>query len=206
MARDQRRLAAIVSADVAGYSRLMGRDESGTLSALKTHRRRLIDPKIAEYGGRIVKTTGDGLLLEFPSVVDAVRCAVDVQRGMAERNSALPDDRRIEFRVGINVGDIIIDGDDIFGDGVNVAARLQSLAEPGGICTSKVVRDQVQDKLNFTFEDLGEKDVKNIARPLEVYRVEIGADDTSVRARRRARWPRRGLGLWIGGGALVAAV
>src|SRR5499433_3264511 len=124
MLRDQRRLAAIVSADVAGYSRLMGHDESGTLIDLKAHRRELIDPKVAEYGGRIVKTTGDGLLLEFPSVVDAVRCAVDVQRGMAERNAGVPAAEKIEFRIGINVGDIIIDSDDIFGDGVNVAARL----------------------------------------------------------------------------------
>src|SRR5215472_1953595 len=130
MARDQRRLAAIVSADVAGYSRLMGRDESSTLAALKAHRRELIDPKIAEYGGRIVKTTGDGLLLEFPSVVDAIRCAVDTQRGMAERNGGVPTDRRIDFRFGINLGDIIIDGDDIYGDGVNTAARLQALAPP----------------------------------------------------------------------------
>src|SRR5437764_4338878 len=137
MVRDKRRLAAIVSADVAGYSRLMGHDESRTLSALKAHRRELIDPKIAEYGGRIVKTTGDGLLLEFPSVVDAVRCAVDVQRGMAERNGGVAADQRIDFRIGINVGDIIIDGDDIFGDGVNVAARLQMLAEPGGIRASR---------------------------------------------------------------------
>ena len=154
MARDQRRLAAIVSADVAGYFRLMGLDESGTLAALKAHRRELIDPKIAEYGGRIVKTTGDGLLLEFPSVVDAVRCAVDVQRGMAERNAGVPPEQRIEFRIGINVGDIIIDGEDIFGDGVNVAARLQTLAEPGGICVSKVVRDQVLDKLTQRERDV----------------------------------------------------
>src|SRR5262249_59807319 len=133
MARDQRRLAAIISADVAGYSRLMGRDDSGTLAALKAHRRELIDPKIAEYGGRIVKTTGDGLLLEFPSVVDAVRCAVDVQRGLAERNAGVIADQRIEFRIGVNIGDIIIDGDDIFGDGVNVAARLQALAQPAEI-------------------------------------------------------------------------
>ena len=143
---------------------------------LKAHRSELIDPKIAEYGGRIVKTTGDGLLLEFPSVVDAVNCAVDVQRGMAERNADVPVERRITFRIGINVGDIIIDGDDIFGDGVNVAARLQTLSEPGGICVSKVVRDQVQDKLNFAFEDLGAQQVKNIARPIEVYRVELGAE------------------------------
>ena len=155
MTRDHRRLAAIVSADVVGYSLLMGRDESATLSALKAHRRELIDPKIAEYDGRIVKTTGDGLLLEFASVVDAVRCAVDVQRGMAERNAGVATDKRIEFRIGINVGDIIIDDGDIFGDGVNVAARLETLAEPGGICVSRAVRDQVVDKLGFAFEDLG---------------------------------------------------
>jgi adenylate cyclase len=171
MARDQRRLAAIVSADVAGYSRLMGHDEGRTLAALKAHRRELIDPKIAEYGGRIVKTTGDGLLLEFPSVVDAVRCAVDVQRGMAERNAGVAADQRIDFRIGINVGDIIIDGDDIFGDGVNVAARLQGLADPGGICVSRVVRDQVLDKLGFAFDDLGPREVKNIERPVEVFRI-----------------------------------
>src|SRR5881396_396349 len=169
MTRDLRRLAAIVSADVVGYSLLMGRDDSATLAGLKAHRQELIDPKIAEYGGRIVKTTGDGLLLEFPSVVDAVRCAVDVQRGMAERNVEVPPEQRIEFRIGINVGDIIID------DGVNVAARLQTLAEPGGICVSRVVRDQVLEKLSFTFEDLGPQDVKNIARPVEVYRVDLGS-------------------------------
>ena len=152
MARDQRRLAAIVSADVAGYSRLMGADESRTLAALKAHRHELFDPKISEYGGRIVKTTGDGLLLEFPSVVEAVRCAVDVQRGIVARNAEVPADQKIEFRIGINVGDIIIDGEDIYGDGVNVAARLQALAEPGEICVSKAVRDQVLDKLSFGFE------------------------------------------------------
>src|SRR6266536_642319 len=137
LTRDQRRLAAIISADVVGYSRLMGRDESGTLAGLKAHRAELIDPKISEYDGRIVKTTGDGLLLEFPSVVDAVRCAVDMQRGMAERNAGIPSERRLDFRMGINTGDIIIDSDDIFGDGVNVAARLQALAEPGGLCVSR---------------------------------------------------------------------
>jgi class 3 adenylate cyclase/tetratricopeptide (TPR) repeat protein len=166
-------LAAIVSADVVGYSLLMGRDESATLAALKAHRRELIDPKIAEYSGRIVKTTGDGLLLEFASVVDAVRCSVDIQRGMAERNAGVPADRLIQFRIGINVGDIIIDDDDIFGDGVNVAARLQTLAEPGGICVSRGVRDQVLDKLNFAFDDLGAQEVKNIVRPVEVYRVAL---------------------------------
>src|SRR6476661_6789990 len=174
MVRDQRRLAAIISADVAGYSRLMGRDDSDTLARLKAHRRGLIDPKIAEYGGRIVKGTGDGLLLEFPSVVDAVRCAVDVQRGMAERNEGVAPDKRLLFRICINVGDIIFDGDDIFGDGVNVAARLEALAEPGGICVSRVVRDQVLDKLSFTFEDLGAQEVKNIVLPVEVYRVDLG--------------------------------
>ena len=190
MMRDQRRLAAIVSADVAGYSRLMGRDDSDTLARLKAHRRELIDPKIAEYGGRIVKTTGDGLLLEFPSIVDAVRCAVDVQRGMAERNATVPPEQRIEFRIGINVGDIIIDGDDIFGDGVNVAARVQTLAEPGGICTSKVVRDQVLDKLSFAFEDLGAQQVKNIARPVEVYRVDLGSGSLPPPSSGFRRWQR----------------
>ena len=191
MTRDQRRLAAIVSADVAGYSRLMGRDDSATLAALKAHRRELIDPKIAEYGGRIVKTTGDGLLLEFPSVVEAVRCAVDVQRGMAERNAGVVLDQRIEFRVGVNVGDIIIDGDDIYGDGVNVAARLQALAEPGEICVSKAVRDQVLDKLSFGFEELGAQQVKNIVRPVEVYRVRDSPADAAVGRLQSARSSKR---------------
>jgi adenylate cyclase len=166
-----RRLTAILAADVAGYSRLMGADEEGTHERLKAHRQVLVDPKIAEHHGRMVKTTGDGVLVEFPSVVDAVRCAVDVQRGMVERNSAIPPEDRIEFRVGINLGDIIAEGEDIFGDGVNVAARLEALAEPGGICVSRVVRDQVRDRLDYTFEDLGEQQVKNIARPVRVYRV-----------------------------------
>ena len=169
--RVERRLAAILAADVAGYSRLMGADEEGTLAALKAIRRELADPRIAEHRGRIVKTTGDGLLVEFASVVDAVRCAVEVQREMAERNADVPAETRIEFRIGINLGDIIIDDDDIFGDGVNVAARLEALAEPGGICVSRVVRDQVRDKLDFAFEDMGEQQVKNIARPVRVFRV-----------------------------------
>jgi TolB-like protein/Flp pilus assembly protein TadD len=147
----------------------MGEDEEGTLAALKALRRELADPKIKEHRGRIVKTTGDGLLLEFASVVDAVRCAVEVQREMAERNADVPLDRRLELRMGINVGDIIKDGRDIYGDGVNVAARLEGLAEPGGICVSRVVRDQVRDKLDFSFEDMGEQSVKNIARPVRVY-------------------------------------
>src|SRR6516165_3924756 len=169
--RVERRLAAILAADVAGYSRLMGEDEEGTLAALKAIRRELADPKIKEHHGRIVKTTGDGLLLEFASVVDAVRCAVEVQRELAERNADVPPDRRIELRMGINLGDIIKDGRDIYGDGVNVAARLEALAEPGGICVSRVVRDQVRDKLDFAFEDMGEQQVKNIVRPVRVHRV-----------------------------------
>ena len=148
--RVERKLAAILAADVAGYSRLMGADEEGTLARLKTLRRELADPKIKEHRGRIVKTTGDGLLIEFASVVDAVRCAVEVQREMAERNADVPSDRRIEFRMGINLGDIMKDGRDIYGDGVNVAARLEALAEPGGICVSRVVRVQVRDKLAFS--------------------------------------------------------
>jgi TolB-like protein/class 3 adenylate cyclase/Flp pilus assembly protein TadD len=169
-----RRLAAILAADVAGYSRLMGEDEEGTLAALKAIRRELSDPKVKEHRGRIVKTTGDGLLVEFASVVDAVRCAVEVQRAMAERNADVPPDRRIELRMGINLGDIIKDGRDIYGDGVNVAARLEALAEPGGICVSRVVRDQVRDKLDFSFEDMGERQVKNITRPVRVHRVVLG--------------------------------
>ena len=176
-----RRLAAILAADVVGYSRLMGADEEGTLAELKAIRREVADPKIKEHRGRIVKTTGDGLLLEFASVVDAVRCAVEVQREMGERNAELPPDHRIEFRMGINLGDIIKDGRDIYGDGVNVAARLEALAEPGGICVSRVVRDQVRDKLDFAFEDLGEQQVKNIARPIRAYRVMTAPGPAPVR-------------------------
>jgi TolB-like protein/class 3 adenylate cyclase len=174
--RVERRLAAILAADVAGYSRLMGEDEEGTLAALKAIRRELADPKIKEHRGRIVKTTGDGLLVEFASVVDAVRCAVEVQREMALRNAAIPRAQRIELRMGINLGDIIKDGRDIYGDGVNIAARLEGLAEPGGICVSRVVRDQVRDKLDFAFEDAGEQRVKNIARPIRVHRLLISED------------------------------
>jgi adenylate cyclase len=173
-----RRLAAILAADVAGYSRLMGADEEGTLERLKAHRRQLIDPKIAEHRGRIVKTTGDGLLAEFPSVVDAMRCAAEVQRGMIDREPEATDERRIRLRIGINLGDIIAEGDDIFGDGVNVAARLEALAEPGGICVSRTVRDHIRDKLPYPFDDRGEQSVKNIARPVRVYalRPEVVAD------------------------------
>src|SRR5260370_20545496 len=164
-----RRLAAILAADVAGYSRLMGADEEGTHERLKAHRRELVDPKINEHSGRIVKTTGDGMLVEFPSVVDAVRCAAEVQRAMIDREAGLPEDRRIRFRIGINLGDVIVEDDDIFGDGVNVAARLEALADPGGLCISRMVRDQIRDKLAYDFEDLGEQSVKNIARPIRVY-------------------------------------
>jgi adenylate cyclase len=172
-ARVDRRLAAILAVDIAGYSRLMGGDEEGTLRQLKEHRKELIDPKITEHRGRIVKTSGDGMLVEFVSVVDAVRCAVDVQRGMIERNAKLPVESRIQFRVGINVGDIISDDNDIYGDGVNVAARLEALAEPGGICVSRNVHDQVRDKLSFSFEDIGEQVFKNIARSVGVHRVSL---------------------------------
>jgi len=164
-----RRLAAILAADVAGYSRLMGVDEEGTHERLKAHRRELVDPKISEHSGRIVKTTGDGILGEFASVVDAVRCAAELQRAMIDREAEIPDDRRIKFRIGINLGDVIVEDGDIFGDGVNVAARLEALAEPGGICISRMVRDQIRDKLAYAFQDLGEQSVKNIARPVRVY-------------------------------------
>jgi TolB-like protein/class 3 adenylate cyclase len=176
-----RRLSAILAADVAGYSRLMGADEEGTHESLKAHLRELVDPKINQHRGRTVKNTGDGLLAEFPSVVDAVRCAVEIQRGMAEHHAETPEDKRIAFRIGVNLGDIIAEDDDIFGDGVNVAARLEALAEPGGICISRVVRDQVRDRLDYGFEDLGEQQVKNIARPVRVYRVRnIAAANTSL--------------------------
>jgi adenylate cyclase len=168
----ERRLAAILAADVAGYSRLMGADEEGTLERLKAHRRELVDPKIKEHRGRIVKTTGDGMLVEFPSVVDAVRCAVEVQRVMLERNADVPEDKRITFRIGVNLGDVIIDGDDIYGDGVNIAARLEALAEPGGICVARTVRNQIRDKLPYPFEDMGEQSVKNIVRPVRTSAID----------------------------------
>jgi len=173
--RVERRLVAILAVDVSGYSRLMGQDEEGTLAALRAVRRELGDPKIAEHQGRIVKTTGDGLLVEFASVVDAVRCAVEVQREMLARNAAVPAQRRIEFRMGINVGDIIIEDGDIFGNGVNIAARLEALAEPGGICLSAAAHEQVRDHLDLAFHDLGEKQVKNIIRPLRIYGIALGA-------------------------------
>jgi TolB-like protein/class 3 adenylate cyclase len=173
-----RRLAAILTADVVGYSRLMGADEEGTHERLKAHLAELVDPKIGEHHGRVVKNTGDGVLAEFPSIVDAVRCAAEVQRGMLDREPGVPSERRIRLCIGINLGDVIADADDIFGDGVNVAARLEALAEPGGICVSGVVHDQIRDKLPYPLEDRGEQNVKNIARAVRVYalRPEIIAD------------------------------
>ncbi len=173
MARENidRRLAAILSADVVGYSRLMGTDETGTLSALQVHRAELIDPTIAEHNGRIVKLMGDGLLVEFASAIDAVECAVAIQQGMAVRNAKVPDDRLIAFRIGINLGDVIIEGDDIYGDGVNVAARLQELAEPGGVYISGTVFEHVDGKVDEKFADMGNQQVKNIAKLVRVYSV-----------------------------------
>ncbi|MGY3693118.1 class 3 adenylate cyclase/TolB-like protein [Bradyrhizobium sp. USDA 3240] len=170
----ERRLAAVLAADMVGFSRLMEADETGTLARLKTHRIELIDPAITKNRGRIIKTTGDGLLVEFHSVVDAVLCAAEVQRRMAKRNTDVAPARWMQFRIGINLGDVIVDGADIFGDGVNVASRLEVLAEPGGICISGAVRDQVGDRLeDLSFEDLGDQTVKNIARPIRVFRIHL---------------------------------
>ena len=171
----QRRLAAILAADAVGYSRLMGEDETGTLSALNVNREELIEPKIVEHEGRIVKLMGDGLLAEFPSAVKAVQCAVEIQRALGEQNADVPKSKRIAYRIGINIGDIIVEGDDIYGDGVNVAARLEQLAEPGKVCVAGAARDQVFDKVDFALDDLGEVEVKNIARPIRIYRVSVGS-------------------------------
>ena len=171
-ARVERRLAAILAGDVAGYSRMMGADEEGTLLRLNTHRREFLEPKIAEHRGRIVKRTGDGVLIEFASAVDATRCAVEIQCDMAERNSSVPEDKRIELRIGIHIGDVIIEDGDIFGDGVNIAARLESSAEPGGICISDDVYRQVYGKLDASFQDAGEHELKNIARPVRIYQLQ----------------------------------
>ena len=169
-----RRLAAILAADVVGYSRLMGSDEEGTHERFKAHLREVVDPKIREHHGRIVKTTGDGVLAEFASVVDAVRCAGEIQRAMADRDLDLAEERRLRFRIGVNLGDVIADGDDIYGDGVNIAVRLEGLAAPGSICVSGTVRDHIGDRLPYTFEDIGEQSVKNIARPVRVYALRPG--------------------------------
>src|SRR5215469_5103461 len=181
-----RRLAAILAADVAGYSRLMGADEEGTHERLQAHFGELVNPKITDHRGRIVKNTGDGLLAEFPSVVDAVRCAVEVQRGMAERDPDVAEERQVSFRIGVNLGDVIVEEHDIFGDGVNIAARLEGLATSGGICVSRVVRDQIRDKLPYSFEDMGEQSVKNIARPVRVYAWRPEAVAALSRPRSRA--------------------
>jgi class 3 adenylate cyclase len=174
----ERRLTTILSADVVGYSRLVGQDEAGTVSALKTLRKELVEPKLAQYHGRIVKLMGDGALMEFSSVVDAVVFAVEVQTAMRDRNVAVPEDGQIAYRIGINIGDIIVEGDDIYGDGVNVAARLEGLAEPGGICASRTVINHVKGKIDLNFEDLGDQEVKNISEPVRVYRVAL--DDKSA--------------------------
>src|SRR4051812_35114707 len=171
----ERRLAAIMAADLAGYSRLIGEDEEGTLSRIRLIRVEVIDPAIATYRGRLVKTTGDGLLVEFASVVDALRCAVEVRQGLADRTMGVPPVQRLEYRIGIHMGDVVVEDGDIFGDGVNVAARLEALAKPGGICVSSRVQEEAAGRLDFVFDDLGEQQLKNIARPIRVYQVSVGA-------------------------------
>ncbi|HXO72507.1 MAG TPA: adenylate/guanylate cyclase domain-containing protein, partial [Bradyrhizobium sp.] len=178
----ERRLTAILAADIAGYSRLMGADEEGTLTHLKFLRKTLTDPKIVEHRGRIVKTTGDGMLIEFASAVDAARCAFEIQRDMAEQNTAVPRQLRIEFRIGIHVGDIIIDDNDIFGDGVNIAARLEGIAEPGGVCISDDAHRQIRGKVDIPFEDMGSHALKNIAEPMRVWRMRIGAEAVAAQS------------------------
>ncbi len=206
-AGEERRLTTILAADVVGYSGLMAADESGTLARLKTHRKEVIEPKTAEYRGRVVKLMGDGTLMEFGSVVDAIRFAVDVQRAMALRNTDVPEEQRITFRIGINIGDIIVEGEDIYGDGVNIAARLEGLADPGGICVARNVYDQVEPKVDLTFEDLGEREVKNIPRPVQVFKVLLDSPATNhpavaaAKAKRSLRWP-----LVAGGLALLVIV
>lgn len=195
--RVERRLAAILAADVAGYSRLMGVDEEGTLARLKACRRAIIDPKITEHRGRIVKTTGDGLLIEFASAVDAMRCAIEVQRDMAGQNADLPQDRRIEFRIGIHIGDIIVDDDDIFGDGVNIAARLEAIAEPGSVCISDDAQRQIRGKVDVAFDDMGLRTLKNIAEPMRAWRArhDPGGNVLSIVPTKRAIEPSHPLKL-----------
>ncbi len=176
----ERRLAAILAADVAGYSRLMGRDEEGTLAQLKSFRKALVDPAVANHRGRIVKTTGDGMLVEFASAVDAARCAVEIQRGMARQNTDVPQDQRIAFRIGIHLGDIIIDDNDIFGDGVNIAARLEGIAEPGGVCISDDAQRQIRGKVDIAFDDMGSQSLKNIADPMRAWRGRIADEAASA--------------------------
>src|ERR1700680_2937843 len=178
--RVDRRLAAVLAADVAGYSRLMGLNEERTLANLKSFRKTLVDPSIAAHRGRIVKTTGDGMLWEFASAVDAARCAAEVQRGMAGQNTDVPQNLRIEFRIGIHVGDIIFDDNDIFGDGVNVAARLEGIAEPGGVCISDDAQRQIRGKVDIVFDDMGPQSLKNIAEPMRTWRCRIDANSSSA--------------------------
>ncbi len=175
-----RRLAAILAADVVGYSRLMGEDEAGTLVALKTHLEELIEPKVAEHEGRVVKLIGDGVLAEFPSAVEAVHCAVEIQRAMADRTANVPEGRRIQFRIGISLGDLIFEGDDIHGDGVDIAARLEGLAEPGGICVSSTVHLQVKTKIDMGFEDLGDQEVEDIEYPVHAFSVLLDSEPTEA--------------------------
>jgi TolB-like protein/class 3 adenylate cyclase len=201
----ERRLAAILVADVVGYSRLMEIDEVGVLGDLQAHRRELIDPTIAEHHGRIVKLIGDGVLVEFASVVDAVACAVDIQRGMAERNAGAAAERRIEFRIGVHLGDVIVEGGDLYGDGVNVAARLEGLAEPGGVCISRQAFDQVETKLDLAYADLGEQQVKNIGRPVRAYRIRLDtAGGEKRRAAARRRRPR--MAFWAAAAAALGVI
>ena len=182
-ARVRRRLAAILAVDVVGYSRMVGEDEAGTLARLKTLRAEFFHPKVIEYGGRIVKEMGDGALVEFPSAVDAVQHAIDVQQAMVQRNEAEPEGRRIVLRMGINLGDVIVDGDDIYGDGVNIAARLEAFAEPGKICVSAMVREGVRGKLDVPFTDLGDQPLKNIAEPVRVYSIAPVAEHSAELAK-----------------------
>ncbi len=200
--REERRLAAILAADMVGYSRLMEADETGTLAALKAHRGELVDPTIAEHNGRIVKTTGDGMLAEFGSVVDAVAGAVAIQRAMVARNETVPEDRRIRFRIGINLGDIIFDGDDIYGDGVNIAARLEQLAEPGGVCVSGTAYEHLKAKVDVGYANLGTQQVKNIEKPVRVYRVLLEPDAAGTFVTEKPRKPKS----WRLGAITAAAV
>src|SRR6266513_3062331 len=188
----ERRLTAILAADVVGYSRLMGTNESGTLAALGTLRTDLINPKIAEHQGRIVKITGDGMLVDFPSVVNAVACAAEIQRGIRTRNTGVPQDQRIEFRMGVNVGDVIVQGEDIFGDGVNVAARLESIAAPGGVTISGPAHDHIGNRLDLVFEDMGEQTLKNIERPIRVYRIHLDTPAAAGTKDKKSASPEEG--------------
>jgi adenylate cyclase len=181
--RVERKLAAILAADVVGYSRLMGEDEAGTHARLRDHRKEFIEPLITEHRGRVVKLTGDGILVEFASAVDAVECAVAIQNGVAEREAGEPEDRRLQFRIGINIGDIMLEEGDIYGDGVNIAARLESLAEPGGICVARTVYNHVRNKLALGFEPMGQHRVKNIAEPIDTFRVVLGGATAAIGSR-----------------------